>query len=170
MRRTAILLAAAGAAALPVSLFLNWYDVGYKGGYDGVGGDVEPGLDTGWEVFETIDFILVLASIFTFVVLLRARPELDRRTARTLLAIGGLAAALVAMQLVQTPPVLGPGEDFGYDIEPDGGAWIGLGGGLAVLASGFLMFGARPRLDFGMRNADEEVDGSASDPSRLTPG
>jgi hypothetical protein len=50
VRRIAILLAAAGAGALPVSLFLDWYDVKSDGGYDGLGGDSEPGMKL-WLLF-----------------------------------------------------------------------------------------------------------------------
>ena len=76
----------------------------------------------------------MLLMIAAVVVILRYRA--DRQW---LLRIGSVVTAVIAVQLVQAPPALGPGEDFGYELTPGVGAWLGLGGALAILAAGFLI-------------------------------
>src|SRR5215211_3047640 len=97
------LIAAVGAVALLVSLFLDWYGPGELG----LGSAI-----TAWTAFEITDLLLA--------VIANAPPIL-----------GGVAFALVALNLIDVPPAA-----QGASLET--GAWIALGGAALMLIGGVL--------------------------------
>jgi hypothetical protein len=105
-----ILIAALGAVALLVSLFLEWF---------------EPDL-TAWTVFEAWDLVLALLAIVTIVL---AAAELGWWRGPVpgvrLVVLAGVALVLVAGALLNHPPA-------GVGRETHSGIWIALGGALAM--------------------------------------
>jgi carbon starvation protein CstA len=113
-------VAAAGAALLLVSLFLDWY-----------GDDTE--AFSAWTIFEVIDLLLAaiaLLAISTF--LSRAGIE-PRLPTAPLLLLGGAALVLTASQLIDEPPAV----TFA-DLELQTGAWLALAGSALLLAGAFM--------------------------------
>jgi hypothetical protein len=111
------LLAALGALALLVSLFLDWY---------------EPGLSAG-TVFEIVD---VLLAVIAFLVLLAAVGEASGRhlgveTDRLLPLAGIGALLLVLVSIVNNPPAA-------QGLDKAVGAWIGLAGAILIGIGAFL--------------------------------
>jgi peptidoglycan biosynthesis protein MviN/MurJ (putative lipid II flippase) len=111
----------AGAAALVVSLFLPWYDLGRAGT-----------TFTGWEAFAAVDVILVAcAAVALVAVFLQATQQTP-----ALPVIGGVAATwlgiaalvIVALNVVDRPDRFA---DTRY------GAWIGLAATVALAAGGW---------------------------------
>jgi amino acid transporter len=106
-----ILLAAVGAVALFISLFLNWY---------------EPDV-TAWAVFEIVD--VLLAVIAAFVVLVAALQFAGRRLDfdedRWLPLIAAAALLLVVVSIVNNPPAA-------FGLSEDVGAWIALAGAILI--------------------------------------
>jgi hypothetical protein len=118
MRRleTGSLVAAVGAALLLVSLFLSWY---------------EPGISA-WDAFEVWDLVLaglavaVLASVGAETGWWRGpAPAIE------LAVLGGAALLIVAAALINHPPAAS-----GRGL--DGGAWLGLGGAVLIVAGGLM--------------------------------
>ena len=113
-------VAAAGAALLLVSLFLDWY------GEDGEG-------FSAWTIFEVIDLLLAaiaLLAISTFL----SRAEIEPRLPQApLLLLGGAALVLTASQLINEPPAV----TFA-DLELQTGAWLALAGAALLLAGAFM--------------------------------
>jgi peptidoglycan/LPS O-acetylase OafA/YrhL len=109
-----------GAAALLVSLFLDWYD---------------PDLSA-WEIFEIADIVLAGLAIVALATALPMRlpGELGDTTARLdrrLPVIGLAALAFVIVTLINTPPAAS-------ELELEFGAWLGLIGAALMAAGGFL--------------------------------
>ena len=105
------LLVALGAAALLVSLFLDWY-----------------GNRTAWEAFELSDLLLAalaLAALVTAVGMLV--PEAPLPSRRWLAPLAVAAAVVVIAQILSPPPQVG-------SANPEQGAWLGFGGAMAMLA------------------------------------
>ena len=125
------LLAVAGAVLMPISLFLDWYAV--KAGATGDNARIEL---KGWDAFESTDAVMVLASLATLALVLTA----PRMAARALMLVGALVTGFVLVQLIDRPAVLLFVDRS--DISLEIGAWLGLGGALAILAAGFLLRGA----------------------------
>lgn len=117
------LLALAGAVLMPVSLFLDWYEVNTG---DGVF-DLK-----GWDAFETTDALMVLSAI-AVVLLLVVIPVY---VGRALMIVGALTAGFIAVQLVDKPAILGFLDRSALSLEV--GAWLGLLGALLVVAAGAL--------------------------------
>ena len=113
-------VAAAGAALLLVSLFLDWY------GDDGEG-------FSAWTIFEVIDLLLAaigLLAISTFL----SRADIEPRLPQApLLLLGGAALVLTASQLIDEPPAVALG-----DFELQTGAWLALAGSALLLAGAFM--------------------------------
>src|SRR5436309_5413990 len=118
MRRleTGSLVAALGGLLLLVSLFLDWFG---------------PGLSA-WDAFEVWD--LVLAGLGIAVMLVAAGelgwwggplPKVEP------LAAGACALVVVAVALLNHPP-----SALGNPV--DGGAWVGLGGAVIMVAGGVM--------------------------------
>jgi hypothetical protein len=117
------ILVVAGAVALFVSLFLNWYEGPFAG--DG-------GL-SGWTAFELLDIVLAglaLAAIAGAVPLPRSGTTTPI-AARWLPLVGIAAFVLVAITLLNDPP---GARDRGLEI----GAWVALAGAAALAVGGLL--------------------------------
>jgi len=104
-------LAALGAVLLLVSLFLEWYD----------------GL-TGWEAFESLDLVVLLAALAVLAAVVGA---FDWLGARLLAPLGLLLVLIVVVQLVEPPPAVAD-QDLGT------GAWLAVAGASLVLLGGAL--------------------------------
>jgi hypothetical protein len=101
-------LAAGGGVVLMVSLFLDWYD-----------------RFSAWTSFETLDLVLAGLGLAALVAL--ALP--DRVPMRALPVMGVAAFVIVASQIIDHPPV-------GIDRSTEFGAWLALGGSIAMLIGG----------------------------------
>lgn len=115
--RRASPLTALGGLALPLSLFLSWFDI--------LAGDKE-GAYTGWLAFDRTDRVL---GILALIALASAFLSPSRRIAVVRLVVGLGAGAVVAREMA-TPPVVDPTTVLGE------GAYVGLGGALAVALGG----------------------------------
>ena len=109
-----------GAAALLVSLFIDWYD---------------PDLNA-WEIFEIADIVLAGLAIVALATALPMRlpgevGETSARLDRKLPWIGVAALAFVLVTLVNTPPAAS-------ELDLEFGAWLGLIGAALMTAGGFL--------------------------------
>ena len=109
-------LAALGALLVLVSLFLAWF------------GDVD-----GWQVFEALDLVLAGLALAALAAAATGAGLLREPSPRLLLPIGLALLAIVALQLIQPPPVVA-------DADPDrgAGAWLALAGALLVVIGGLL--------------------------------
>jgi hypothetical protein len=112
-------LGLAGAILLAVSLFLDWWD--------GV---------TAFTAFESLDLALVAIALMFAVAVAgelapRARAPLGERWA---LPLAFVALAIVASQLVNDPPLVAGDGGPGHAV----GAWLALGGALAMVAGALL--------------------------------
>jgi hypothetical protein len=116
-------LAAAGGAALIVSLLLPWY--GARGRAETL---------TGFESFSVVDVLLVavaaLALALAAAQATRRSPTVPVAAGVLTVVVGLLAVLVVAYRIVDQP---GPNEF----VDVRGGAWVGLGATLAVLAGGW---------------------------------
>jgi hypothetical protein len=110
----------AGSALLLISLFTNWYDAGLAG--SGV---------TGWQVFESLDLLLAALAVGGMVV--AVRPDL--LAPWTHFAIPGVAIFVVAVQLIDAPPVA-------RDASLAAGAWVALAGAFLMAAGAALSLAA----------------------------
>jgi hypothetical protein len=108
------LIAAAGAALLGVSLFLDWFD----------------GL-TGWTTFEVLDLVLAVLALAALAPLTRRFHGVGTPSDRHLPVIGAITVVIVVAALVNRPPAAA-GES------PDTGAWLALAGAILILAGGLL--------------------------------
>jgi hypothetical protein len=126
-------MALAGAALLPISLFLDWYAVPERAG----GRDFGSFALDGWDAFEATDTLMVLVALTVLGLVVR-RPGF---ASRVWLLVGALTAGWLVVQLVDGPPTLGFLErsEFSLDV----GAWLGLLGALLIMGAGAL--GARRR-------------------------
>ena len=112
------LIAAVGALALFVALFLDWYEAGPSGGV------------SAWTVFELVDLLLALIAVATLLAALEgvargSRASIDAD--RWLPGLGAAALVLVVVSIVNNPPAVPrSGEEVG--------AWIALAGAALMLA------------------------------------
>jgi peptidoglycan/LPS O-acetylase OafA/YrhL len=114
------LMVMVGAAALLVSLFIDWYD---------------PDLNA-WEIFEIADIVLAGLAVIALATALPMRlpgevGETTERLDRKLPWIGVAALVFVLVTLVNTPPAAS-------ELELEFGAWLGLIGAALMAAGGFL--------------------------------
>jgi hypothetical protein len=121
-------MALAGAALLPVSLFLDWYSIPERAG----GRDFGSFALDGWDAFEATDTLMVLVAL-TALALVVLRPGF---ASRMWLLVGALTTGWLTVQLVDGPPTLGflDRSEFSLDI----GAWLGLVGALLITGAGAL--------------------------------
>jgi hypothetical protein len=129
VRAVAALLALAGAVLMPISLTLDWYEVET--------GDSLFQVD-GWQVFETTDTVMVLASIATLALLVTWPAYIGR----ALMVVGAFVTGFIAVQLIDRPGILGFADDSALSIEA--GAWLGLGSALLIVAAGAAATRTRP--------------------------
>jgi hypothetical protein len=106
------LIAAVGALALFVSLFLDWYEPGYSA----------------WTVFELIDLLLAVIAALTLLAAAEdflRRPNPPLSAGRWLPVLGAGALLLVVVSIVNNPPAV-------VDASEEVGAWIGLAGAILI--------------------------------------
>jgi hypothetical protein len=118
------LLALVGAALMPASLFLDWYQVD-----PGIFGESGFSLD-GWDVFESTDAVMVLAAITTVWLVVRAPPYVGR----AVMVVGAIATAVVAVAVIDKPNFFALPYVPGLSTEI--GAWLGLLGAALIFAAG----------------------------------
>jgi hypothetical protein len=134
-------LVVVGAVALFVSLFLNWYEPRFAG---------EPGFSA-WTTFELLDIVLAglaLAAIATVIPFPRDAGTATLLAGRWLPLLGVAALVFVVVSMLNDPP---GARDRALDI----GAWIALGGAVAMAAGGLASF-ARVSLVISLRPAEDE--------------
>jgi len=140
--RAPLLVALAGAVLMPVSLFLNWYEID-----EGATGDNAKITLKGWDSFESTDTVMVLAAIAVLVLVVLAPPYVGR----AVMIVGALATGFVAVQLVDQPAILGFVDRA--DLSLKIGAYLGLLGGLLVVAGGAISQASGPRTAAGPAGA-----------------
>jgi hypothetical protein len=111
---------------MPTSLFLDWYKVD-PGIFGGTGYSF-----SGWDVFESTDAVMVLATVTTLILLVTAPSYVGR----ALLLVGAIATGFVGVALVDKPNFFGLPYVPGQSMEI--GAWFGLLGAVLILAAGAL--------------------------------
>ena len=110
-------LAAVGGALVFVALFLEWFADG-----------------SGWEVFESLDLVIaVLGLVALGTVVASIAGSTAGPSPRALPWLGAILLAIIAVQLIEPPPVFS-------DADPERGlgAWLALAGAGLVLAGGVL--------------------------------
>ncbi len=112
-----LLLLAAGAIVLLISLFLEWY---------------EPGIEA-WDVFEVWDIVLAAVAIAALVAVAGRMGFGPPRPASWLIGSAAVAFVVVVMALIDHPPAAnGTGND------PTTGIWLALIGSALMLAGAIL--------------------------------
>jgi hypothetical protein len=125
--RLAALLIVIGAAALPASLFFDWFKLSGQAGAVSM---------TGWQAFETVDLLLVLAALVGFASL--RLPQLRTRSGVVPL-VALVVAGAILLQIIEPPPLLSAYEEGGdVSVTREVGAWVGLGGAVLLLVAGLL--------------------------------
>ncbi len=149
------MLAALGALALLVSLFLSWY---------------EPGRDA-WTVFEINDLVLAALGLLVLATSVlgligSSRPSYAPEASIPYAGLGALI--IVVATLIQAPPSAAHGS-------PQLGAWLALGAAVAMTLGGLLLK-ARISVVITLRPRDRNdtsaapVDAAASRPSGVPRG
>jgi hypothetical protein len=136
------LVAAVGAIALLVGLFLDWYAP--PGGFGG-----EP--VSAWTVFEIVDLLLALLAVAVLVAVaegLTGRALLPSVPSVTIAAAGMAALVLIVVSLVDEPPAA-------TNASLDEGIWISFGGALLIFAGAIL---GRTRIRLVVTPREEPVE------------
>jgi len=134
------LLMLAGAVLLLVSLFVEWF---------------EPGL-TAWAAFELLDLVLAgMALVVLLAALGLLAPGWGITDAERVPLVVAAALAIVAVQLLDPPPIAGDGS-------AETGAWIALAATFLMAAGALLAFG-RLRLQVSFEGRDPRRRVSAVD-------
>jgi hypothetical protein len=110
-------LAAVGGLLVFVALFLKWF-----------------GEASGWEAFESLDLVIaILALLAVGAVVSSILGSAGGPSPRALPWVGAVLLAIIAVQLIEPPPVFA-------DADPDRelGAWLALAGSALVLLGGIL--------------------------------
>ena len=87
---------------------------------------------SGWDAFEIVDLLLVGAAIATLIIGARGSRWPGATAGLSLLGLGAAIAAIVAVQMIDKPPLLSGGLEITLEI----GAWMALAGALLVLVAG----------------------------------
>lgn len=123
-------IAAGGALALLISLFLPWYGVEVSG----FSADA-----SGWEAMSLVDILLFLGSLVVLGIIgakaAGALPTLPLPPTQILLSIGGTATLLVLLRLIDIPEPDGSG-DSGVDFDRKFGVFF------ALISAGAIAYGA----------------------------
>jgi peptidoglycan/LPS O-acetylase OafA/YrhL len=132
-------VAAVGAIALLVGLFLDWYSPG------GFGGDGA----TAWTVFEIVDLLLALLALGVLLAVVSAvvpSARMPGLPAWTIAGAGVAALILVVTSLINDPPAA-----VGASL--DEGIWISFGGAV-LMVLGAVLERSRIRLVVSPRDED----------------
>jgi hypothetical protein len=112
------ILVALGAAALLVSLFLDWY-----------------GPLTAWDAFEVVEVLLAALADIAFVIAAgQLMPDLEYVARGRLPAVVAAVVALIAAEIINPPPAAA-GEPL------SAGAWIAFGAAVLMFIGAVLTFG-----------------------------
>jgi hypothetical protein len=136
------LLIALGAVALAVSLFIDWYSVGFDQGV------------SAWTVFELVDLVLMALAVAAIVAIAerlfdRGRPALMPTWVHVV--CGPIALLIVVVCLIDEPPAVGAAGTI------EVGGWIAFAGA-AVMTIGALLTRVRISLVVGSRAQPAQVD------------
>ena len=139
------LLIALGAAALAVSLFLDWYGIGFDEGV------------SAWTTFELVDLLLALLALAAVVAIgerlfVRGRPALLPPWVH--LVCGPVALVIVCVCLIDEPPAVGAAATI------EVGGWIAFAAA-AVMTVGALLTRVRISLVVGSRPRPATADPDA---------
>jgi hypothetical protein len=134
-------LALAGALALLVSLFLDWF---------------EPGL-TGWNVFEALDLLLAALAVAAAAIAAGRADAVLPSAPRWLPVVAGTAFVVVAVQLIDPPPVA-------LDGDRELGAWMALAATVLMVAGAALSV-SRVSVVLDVRGREARRRGPTTDPS-----
>jgi hypothetical protein len=107
-----------GALLLFVSLFLDWF---------------QPSLSA-WTVFETLDMVLALLCLATFILIVPkvlGRPIAGGPPESLILVVGAAAFVIVGIQLLNHPPAA-------VGLDEATGAWLALAGSVLMLVGAIL--------------------------------
>ena len=119
------LVIGAGAVALLISLFLDWY--GDPNSSQGV---------TAWRSFEIIDLLLAAIAVLALVAVGERLAGLRPRVPLALAGLAGpVALVLVLASIIEEPPLL---IAFGADPSREVGIWIALAAALVMTAGALL--------------------------------
>ena len=119
------LLAAFGAIALLVGLFLDWYSL--------EGRALDSGLSA-WTAFEVVDLVLALLALVAQAAAVRgfvARPGLPEVPSGLLVPAGFAALLLVTVSIINFPPAASGGD-------PEAGIWISFAGAVTMALGALL--------------------------------
>lgn len=119
------ILAALGAIALLVGLFLDWYSL--------EGRALDASLSA-WTAFEIVDLLLALLALVAIAAALRgfvARPDLPEVPSGLLVPAGFAALLLVTVSIINFPPAASGGD-------PEAGIWISFVGAVAMALGALL--------------------------------
>jgi hypothetical protein len=144
------LLIALGALALAVSLFLDWYGIGFDQGV------------SAWTTFELVDLVLIVLALAAIVAIaerlfVRGRPPLLPTWVHVV--CGPIALVIVCVQLIDEPPAVGAAATIEI------GGWIAFAGA-AVMTIGALLTRVRISLVVGAR--DRPASAAPADPDAET--
>jgi peptidoglycan/LPS O-acetylase OafA/YrhL len=140
-------LLALGGLLLLIGLFLPWFDG-----------------ESAWSVFESLDLALAALGI---VAIAHGSGRLPYDETRGSVAVAVAAVVIVAVQLIDPPPVVGAGADL------DTGAWFSLVAALLMLAGAALTV-ARFSISVDVRERERRrrvaaVDRRPAEPAAATP-
>lgn len=108
-------LAALGALLVLIGLFLDWL------------GDAN-----GWEAFEALDLVLAGLALAAIAAAAAGAGLLAAPSPRLLAPLGAALLSIIAVQILDPPPVFSGGEETGA------GAWLALAGAALVLLGGLM--------------------------------
>lgn len=148
------LLAALGALAVLISLFLDWY--GRPGSPILEGGAADDGISA-WTSFELIDVLLAALALTTIAWAMEAilfRSERPLVPPRFGTVAGPIALTLILVSIINEPPALA-----GFDPTREAGAWIALAGAVVITIGGLLTI-ARVSVVVAARERGAEPPGS----------
>ena len=117
------LLVLVGAIVLLVSLFLNWWT-----------GPADQVLVSAWTALEVADLVLAAIAVIAILLVLPAPPckaDFNKSGAAWLPWLGPISLVVIAAALINDPPAVN-----GLSLAV--GAWIGLGGAIAMTVGGIL--------------------------------
>jgi hypothetical protein len=148
-----LLLIALGAAALAVSLFLDWYGVAF-------GQSI-----SAWTAFEVVDLILAVLAVAALVAIaerlfVHGRPPLLPPWVN--IVCGPVALLIICVQLIDEPPAAG-----GSAATLEVGAWIAFAAA-GLMTIGALLSNLRISLVVGRREATTAQASAPADPEADT--